>query len=908
MATIDSGLSVSQPLPTFDDNLGLANAALAGTAKTTGTSKAPRLSKGTSTALPPMAGTSVLEPTTVQKRREAGQEAYERKIDALGAKATISPVYLDALKSAAGIPTVSFGARGSPRPYQLRPIETPPGYAPGTGEWVERSVSAPPESRYKREPMLMRDESLPPPPRGLLGSRNGLKHFKAQRRKEGKAANESPGRNELSVHPAFREEFPRIADAADGFNLRHRVRTRTTNALLTCLEHDTTSSRMFNRFGVGLEEVRRNRFFLGDASFGIGSGVGMGGGAGDAEKAQRLAAGRARLRRAGAKWNPDTSVWLPRKLKGNSRDYYETDEAIARMLAADLNLAMMARKGFIQKLIVQHDDGGEGNDDDGDGIEDEVEDVQEVIGSHARMLYNAFDYYSCNDVSAANSKGIDAEHEIHDMSLSGLLAMARDCKLASAQCPNRVFELIFAQVDAKDEATAHLDRFNRVRALDRQEFLQAIVRMALERYVKTKEVLDVSDAVEKLCRKIADTLPEPAKHDPNVFRERYCYLRQVDKMLRKHLNTLQNLFTRYADLSEGQGDAQVELLDSASMMSIREWMALIDHLGFFDSTQLSFYEAKQIFSWARIRSLKDNSQASLVRLRNLTFEDFMEAMVRLSMVVALPTDNDLSALGVADAGEYLLSLAAESPALYRSFLSERKGNWFGPPRQHIWCCVDHLLTYCSRLIELNSRGDKDMTVSAQEVKQFARMRSKGTGLVYKAKEQEGKTQPAPSGEPGKLRKGKSHAAAMRAVSEKLLGSLRGNNQLSAWGDGKLKKLLGSMSNASFEESDFVYNQGDEADQLYFVVSGSADVLRENEATGELDVIKTLGQGAIFGESELVKGGMRAESVKATSALRTLCITRAAYESSIGRLEGAFEVEAVHARDDASSKDPIPSTA
>ena len=149
---------------------------------------------------------------------------------------------------------------------------------------------------------------------------------------------------------------------------------------------------------------------------------------------------------------------------------------------------------------------------------------------------------------------------------------------------------------------------------------------------------------------------------------------------------------------------------------------------------------------------------------------------------------------------------------------------------------------------------------------------------------------------------------MRAVSEKLLGSLRGNNQLSAWGDGKLKKLLGSMSNASFEESDFVYNQGDEADQLYFVVSGSADVLRENEATGELDVIKTLGQGAIFGESELVKGGMRAESVKATSALRTLCITRAAYESSIGRLEGAFEVEAVHARDDASSKDPIPSIA
>ena len=475
----------------------------------------------------------------------AGLEAYRRKLDTFDA---LSPVYLDALRDSS-IPTVSFTLRGlpSPRKHELQPLSPQP-------------LSLPPVSSS----------------RGACGTRHGFKRFKAQRRKEGKASNLSPGKNpELSVDPELRHEAPRIAFAADDFNARHRLRTRTTTALLTGLSHDMTSPRLSDTFDSQLEEVRRNRFFLADKSQG-----GRGAALMDEteEEKQRQSSLRAKMRRQ-HKWQLDTSVWLQRRLRGNSRNYFETPQAIERMFEIDWDLAARARRGFIQKLIVQLDDQGVGHDDDGDGVEDEVNDVHDVLANHARMLYSAFEYYAVADTQASNSAGIDAEHDVHDLSLSGFMAMIRDCKLISKEAPAQVMELIFSQVDATDEETAGQDRFNKKRSLNRQEFLQAVIRIALERYVKPKKILDVSDAVQHLCLEdIQARLPEAAVQDSNDFRLKYCYVRQLDKVLRKHLKTLNNIFRRYADLSEGMGDAQQEMLDSTSMVSIREVRHALEEL------------------------------------------------------------------------------------------------------------------------------------------------------------------------------------------------------------------------------------------------------------------------------------------------------------------------------------------
>ena len=47
-------------------------------------------------------------------------------------------------------------------------------------------------------------------------------------------------------------------------------------------------------------------------------------------------------------------------------------------------------------------------------------------------------------------------------------------------------------------------------------------------------------------------------------------------------------------------------MDSRDRLSVGEWMALMSHLGFFtEPQQISYYEAKLVFSWSRIRTAKD---------------------------------------------------------------------------------------------------------------------------------------------------------------------------------------------------------------------------------------------------------------------------------------------------------------
>ena len=61
-------------------------------------------------------------------------------------------------------------------------------------------------------------------------------------------------------------------------------------------------------------------------------------------------------------------------------------------------------------------------------------------------------------------------------------------------------------------------------------------------------------------------------------------------------------------------------------------------------------------------------------MRNLAFEDFLEALLRLSTLVALPTDDDVAKWGTADAGELMLELLC-SPSELAAFSWSRRGSF-----------------------------------------------------------------------------------------------------------------------------------------------------------------------------------------------------------------------------------------
>ena len=68
----------------------------------------------------------------------------------------------------------------------------------------------------------------------------------------------------------------------------------------------------------------------------------------------------------------------------------------------------------------------------------------------------------------------------------------------------------------------------------------------------------------------------------------------------------------------------------------------------------------------------------------------MHHQVRLSLLIALPTDMEVSAIGAADAGEYLLELRS-SPDELAEFVERRKRSWWQEPTQQAGRCVEHLI-------------------------------------------------------------------------------------------------------------------------------------------------------------------------------------------------------------------------
>lgn len=118
-----------------------------------------------------------------------------------------------------------------------------------------------------------------------------------------------------------------------------------------------------------------------------------------------------------------------------------------------------------------------------------------------------------------------------------------------------------------------------------------------------------------------------------------------------------------------------------------------------------------------------------------------QALVRLSLLCALPTQPDLDETGAADAGEFLLAMRANEPTAYASFLSTHRPKFTDPDgsdyeehaKQPVWCCVEHLIKLIVRTVEhaTSARCDAeraDGVIQLDEATKFLRSRQEGRSL------------------------------------------------------------------------------------------------------------------------------------------------------------------------------------
>ena len=144
---------------------------------------------------------------------------------------------------------------------------------------------------------------------------------------------------------------------------------------------------------------------------------------------------------------------------------------------------------------------------------------------HHDLIYMVFFHYAA----------MATDKDIFSINILAYCNFVDDCRLAvpgSVGCQKRHLEQLFVAVNSSGVGLVSKDdklvKHNQAHALNRQEFLQVLVRIATARYVLTGQMNDVSDAVRALIENdVKANVALEMQHDLNVFRQTFCYLMEV---------------------------------------------------------------------------------------------------------------------------------------------------------------------------------------------------------------------------------------------------------------------------------------------------------------------------------------------------------------------------------------------
>jgi hypothetical protein len=135
---------------------------------------------------------------------------------------------------------------------------------------------------------------------------------------------------------------------------------------------------------------------------------------------------------------------------------------------------------------------------------------------------------------------------------------------------------MFKAVGQAFQMTQKLVQHGGARTFERHEWLHALVRIAIMRYVLPGERTvrycpDVSEALRMLLYDdMKSRLPRELAHDANDFRRRHCYIEAVDGFLFRHQASLRSIFIAF---SVDDHVVQMPTTTTGIGMSCEKWLA-----------------------------------------------------------------------------------------------------------------------------------------------------------------------------------------------------------------------------------------------------------------------------------------------------------------------------------------------
>jgi hypothetical protein len=425
------------------------------------------------------------------------------------------------------------------------------------------------------------------------------------------------------------------------------------------------------------------------------------------------------------------TIWAPRKEWSDAKDFVDHEDILFQRFSADWRRALPL--GLVKMIMCQ--DGDDGVHQDGDGVPDEVDEVGAVLLMNHEWCTMAFNFFC-----SATRLG---DENLDEMGFEGWNQFAEDAKLVNRQskhCQPKHVGMIFKEIDAmgrmmarradaetnraqeeaQQQAEAQRRRghsgvvaprsspragvqtvedikgnhghsaHNARPALSRVQFMVGLVRMAVAKYIMPGDCDDLSEAVQLLFQSCIRPALRHVLVPPDEFRREVAYTPELTAVLCKHESSLRLLF------------AQLCLLSGHKLLcGLLTWRRFLAAAG-LSGTDLSLADGTLCFQWSIMCVVDGQTRGGRLKETCLPFEGWIEALCRVAMLKATPTDAEIADAGMLDGGQYMTLITADPRhgAKLNSLLRERSGV-FGklPQGQPLDRCVEHVLTMIIRRIQ-----------------------------------------------------------------------------------------------------------------------------------------------------------------------------------------------------------------
>ena len=229
-------------------------------------------------------------------------------------------------------------------------------------------------------------------------------------------------------------------------------------------------------------------------------------------------------------------------------------------------------------------------------------------------LVAVFSYYA----------SLGATNDIFSIVFNGYAGFIADFKLSERKslfCSKNLLDQIFIAVDVSS-ATGEKPR-KQDKRLDRQEFIQLVVRIAIAKCLLPAAGSSVgTPTVAEAVRAFFTAAIKP-KADPMLFASpndyrRTIYVEEIDIVLRRHEASLRRIYAYTAAMDLGSDVIANKLVSYSSYKEFMRMFKMVD-------LDLTERDAVLCYVCARMLVIDEANTKERCKLTHLRFEDFLEA-------------------------------------------------------------------------------------------------------------------------------------------------------------------------------------------------------------------------------------------------------------------------------------------